>query len=76
MMTGRKGRLFAEDIRTLGGVVTVSASRDRITSEPRYCIGHITRGGDVAWTSSPISDEDRAREAARVLAEFTGSELR
>ena len=76
-MTGRKGRLFAEDIRTLGGVVTVSVSRDRVTGEPHYCIGHVTRGGDVAWTStSPIGDEDRAREAARVLAEFTGAELR
>jgi hypothetical protein len=75
-MIARKGRLFAEDIRSLGGVVTVSASRDRVTSEPRCCIGHITRCGDVAWTSSPLPDEDQAREAARVLAKFTGAELR
>jgi hypothetical protein len=75
-MIPRKGRLFAEDIRTLGGIVTVSASRDRLTSEQQFRIGHLTKGGDVAWTSSPILDEDRAREAARVLAEFTGAELR
>jgi hypothetical protein len=74
-MIARRSHLFAQDIRTLGGVVTVSASRDRITSEPRFCIGHTTRGGDVVWTSSPLADEDRAREAARILAEFTGAEL-
>jgi hypothetical protein len=72
-MTARRQRLFAADIRTLGGTVTVLPGRDRVTGEQFYLVDHTTLGGEVAWTSSPLSDEEFARQAARVLAEFTGS---
>ena len=65
--------IFASDIRHLGGTVSIATGRDRVTSEPFYQVDHISRGGDIAWRSRPILDEDRARAAARVLAEFTGA---
>jgi hypothetical protein len=72
-MTVRRRPVFASDIRRLGGVVTVAPGRDRVTSEPFYCVSHVSAGGDVAFQSLPICDEDRAKEAAKVLAEFTGA---
>lgn len=68
--------IFAADVRRLGGVVTVACTRDRVTSEPHYLVTHVSRGGDVAFQSLPIADEDRAIEAAKVLAEFTGAVVR
>jgi hypothetical protein len=50
--------------------------RDRVTSEPFFQVDHISRGGDVIWRSHRIVDEDRAREAAVVLAEFTGAAVK
>jgi hypothetical protein len=32
----RPNRIFAGDVRRLGGVVTVAPGRDRVTSEPCY----------------------------------------
>jgi hypothetical protein len=66
-------QIFAADIRALGGIVTVAASRDRITSEPFFRVSHVSAGGDVAFQSLPICDEDRAKEAANVLAQFCGA---
>jgi hypothetical protein len=75
-MTVRAQRVFASDVRRLGGVVTIAIGRDRVTSEPLFYVDHISRGGDVAFRSHPISDEDRAIEAAKVLAAFTGAVMR
>ena len=75
-MNPRRNPIFDSDVRQLGGVVTVAAGRDRVTSEPYYQVDHVSRGGDVVFRSRRIVDEDRAREAARVLAEFTGAAVR
>jgi len=37
---------------------------------------HISRGGDCAFRSRGLGDEDQANAAARVLAEFTGAVVR
>jgi hypothetical protein len=76
MTVRRQQSVFASDIRRLGGVVTVSPVRDHSGGEPSFAVSHISRGGDVAFRSRPICDEDRAFEAARVLAEFTGAVVR
>jgi hypothetical protein len=75
-MIARRRPIFASDIRRLGGVVTVAPGRDRVTSEPFYRVSHVSAGGDVAFQSLPIGDEDRAMQAAQVLAEFTGAVVR
>ncbi len=67
--------IFPSDVQRLGGTVSIITGRDR-TSAPFYLVDHISRGGDVVWRSRPIADEDRAREAAQVLAQFTGSVVR
>jgi hypothetical protein len=72
----RRAAIFASDVRQLGGVVTVAAGRDRVTSEQFYQVHHVSRGGDVAFQSRPIPDEDRALQAAETLAEFTGAVVR
>lgn len=68
----RRNPIFAADIRQLGGVVSVHTGRDRSDGEPIFRIGHVSRGGDVAFLSMPIMLEDQAAAAARVLAEFVG----
>ncbi|MCK1657123.1 hypothetical protein [Bradyrhizobium sp. 151] len=68
--------IFASDVRGLGGVVTVAIGRDRVTSEQFFMVHHVSRGGDVAFQSRPIPDEDRALQAAQILAEFTGAVVR
>lgn len=75
-MTRRTPRIFASDIRKLGGTVTISAGRDRVEGSTYFTIRHVSRGGDVAFESRPITDEDQALRAAAVLAEFTGSQVR
>lgn len=75
-MSRRPRPIFASDVRRLGGIVTVIVGRDRITSEQFFEVNHVSRGGDVAYRSRRILDEDRAIEAASVLAEFTGSVVR
>jgi hypothetical protein len=72
----RRNAIFASDAGRLGGVVTVAPGRDRVSSEPIYRVSHVSAGGDVAFQSLPICDEDRAIEAAKVLAEFTGAVVR
>ncbi len=67
--------IFSSDVQRLGGTVTIISGRDR-TSEPFYLIDHISRGGDCVWRSRPIHDEDRAHEAAQVLAQFCGATVR
>ena len=68
--------IFASDIRSLGGVVSIVAGRDRVTGEECFRVDHVSRGGDIAWTSRPVMDEKCAVEAARVLAEFVGATIR
>ena len=75
-MTVRAQRVFAGDVRRLGGIVTVSPVRDPSGGKPSFAVNHISRGGDVAFRSRPLLDEDRALEAAQVLAEFTGAVVR
>jgi hypothetical protein len=75
-MTVRRNPIFASDVRRIGGVVTVAAGRDRLTSEPFFLVDHVSRGGDIVFRSRPIPDEDRALEAAKVLAEFVGGVVR
>jgi hypothetical protein len=75
-MTVRRSPIFANDIRRLGGVVTVAPVRDPTGGDPAFTVSHVSGGGDVAFQSRPISDEDRALAAARVLAEFTGAAIR
>jgi len=75
-MTVRRQQFSAADIRRIGGMVCVIGGRDRITSEEFFQIDHISRGGDVVWRSRRIVDADLAREAALILAEFTGSEVK
>jgi hypothetical protein len=72
----RRNAIFASDARHLGGVVTVAPGRDRVSSEPSYRVSHASAGGDVAFQSLSICNEDRAIEAAKVLAEFTGAVVR
>jgi hypothetical protein len=77
MRARRTYPIVAADVRTLGGVVTVAPSRDRVDGgEAFFQITHVSRGRDVVWTSSRIDGEDRADAAARALAEFVGGEVR
>ena len=68
--------VFAEDIRRLGGVVSVHPCRDRQDGSMGFQISHVSKGGDLAWRSPPIIDEDRAFAAAHVLAAFVGGIVR
>jgi N-formylglutamate amidohydrolase len=72
----RREALFASDARRPGGVVTVAPGRDRVSREPIYRVSHVYAGADVAFQSLPICDGNRAIEAAKVLAEFTGAVVR
>jgi hypothetical protein len=60
----------------LGGTISVTPVRDRIDGVDFFTVCHISRCGGVVFRSGRIPDEDRAIEAAKVLAEFTGSVLR
>jgi hypothetical protein len=76
-MTVRRVRpIFASDVRRLGGTVTITPGRDRVEGSSYFTVRHISRGGDVAFESRAIVDEDQAAQAAAVLAEFTGSQVR
>ena len=77
MTVRRAPPIFTADVkRCLAGVVCVVGGRDRVSSEPFFQVDHISRGGDIGFRSKPIADEDRAREAAQVLAQFTNSVMR
>ncbi|MBN9043586.1 MAG: hypothetical protein BGP05_01210 [Rhizobiales bacterium 62-47] len=71
----RKRAIFAADVRSLGGVVTVANARSPAECEQAFRVAHVSRGGDVAFQSGLIHDEDQASAAARVLAEFTGAQV-
>ncbi|WP_456814482.1 hypothetical protein [Bradyrhizobium sp. USDA 4529] len=66
----RRNPIYAADIRQLRGVVTVRTQSDRCTGETIFRVSHVSAGGDVAFTSTPIALEDHAAAAARVLGEF------
>jgi predicted HD phosphohydrolase len=68
--------IFASDIRKLGGIVTISTGRDHVEGSSHFTVQHVSRGGDVAFCSRPIADEDHALQAAQTLAEFTGAVVR
>jgi hypothetical protein len=76
MTVRRQQPVFASDVRQLGGVVTVSPVRDPSGGEQTFTVSHISRGGDCAFASRAIVDEDQANAAARVLAEFVGGLVR
>jgi len=76
-MTVRRMRpIYANDVRRLGGVVTIGIARNHADGGSYYTVRHVSRGGDIAFESNPIPDEDRAIQAATTLAEFTGAEVR
>jgi hypothetical protein len=69
----RRPAIVASAVRKIAGIVSVAQGRDRLTSETIYLVRH--GGGDVAFQSLPIGDEDRAKEPAAVLAQFTGAQV-
>lgn len=69
----RRSPIFAGDIRRLRGIVSVHQQFDRATGEAVYRVSHVSGGGDVAFTSAPISIQDHADAAARILGEFVGA---
>jgi hypothetical protein len=75
-MTVRRVPIFANDIRRIGGTVSVVTDRDRGDSSSHFRVRHISRGGDCEFVSPRIPDQDRAIAAAVVLAAFTGSQVR
>jgi hypothetical protein len=72
----RKNAIVASEVRRLGGVVTIAAGRDPVTSEPFFHVDHASNDGNVAFRSRRIPDEDRAIQAAQILAEFTGATVK
>jgi hypothetical protein len=64
---------FSNDVQQLRGTVSVVTARDRIGGTGFFRVSHISRGGDVVWTSPPLADLDRADAAAEVLAAFLGA---
>jgi hypothetical protein len=68
----RRNAIFASDARRLG----VAPGRDRVSSEPICRVSHVSAGGDVAFQSLPICDEDCVIETAKVLAEIAGAVVR
>jgi hypothetical protein len=74
-MTSKRA-IFASDIRGVGGVVTVASGRSPFECEEFFRVAHVSKGGDVLFQSRPISDEDQAAAAARVLTELTGASVK
>ncbi|WP_092117510.1 hypothetical protein [Bradyrhizobium erythrophlei] len=50
-------------MRRLGGTVTIRPGRDRVDGSSYFTVRHVSRGGDIAFESGPIPDEDRAIQA-------------
>lgn len=71
----RRAPIFASDVRRLRGVVSVHQQFDRATGEAVYRVSHVSGGGDIAFTSAPISLQDHAEAAARLLAEFVNAKV-
>lgn len=76
MTVRRQPRLHPADARQLGGMVSITPARDRIDGLDFFSVSHISRGGDVVWTSPRIPDIDRATAAAECLAAFVGAQVR
>lgn len=57
-------------LRDLQGVVTVVPDRDHSDGEESFRVSHISKGGDISFTSRPIALRDHADAAARVLGEY------
>jgi|tagenome__1003787_1003787.scaffolds.fasta_scaffold20983912_3 hypothetical protein len=75
MTVRRTPRIFASDVRRLGGTVSISAGLDRVEGSTYWTVRHVSRGG-VTFESRAIPDEDRAIQTAVTLAEFVGAEVR
>jgi hypothetical protein len=65
--------IYASDIRSLGGVVSVHATRDRSDGEPVFRVSHVSAGGDVQFLSMTLMLEDHAAAAARILGQFVNA---
>jgi hypothetical protein len=60
----------------LGGVVTVTPIRSRLSDEDgAFSVSWHSSGGDLCWLSSRIPSRESADAAAEVLASFTRSIL-
>ena len=68
--------MFSSEIRKLGGFVSISERHDRFDGDAFFTVTHVSRGGDVVFQSGRLADADQASAAARVLAQFTGTEVR
>lgn len=66
--------VFPSHLRDLRGQVSVHAVRDRVDGSPVFRVSHVSRGGDITFTSLPIAEQSQADAAARVLAEYFGAE--
>lgn len=75
MPAPRRRPIFGSDLRQLGGAVFVVPVRAQ-DGEEAYAVRHISRGGDLAFLSPPLPDQERALAAAEVLACFTGAVVR
>jgi hypothetical protein len=68
--------VFPNDVRRLGGEVTVLADRDRTDGSPLYRIEHVSRGRDCNWRSSLTPNETHAQSGAFFIAELLGATLK
>ncbi|MET4601070.1 hypothetical protein ABIB90_000521 [Bradyrhizobium sp. JR4.1] len=68
--------IFPSDVQRLGGRVSIVPSRDRVDGSITFIVEHISRGGDIHWSSAPIMDEAQAQSAAAVLARYVGATVR
>lgn len=75
MPANRRRPIFGSDLRQLGGAVFVVPVRAQ-DGEEAYAVRHISRGGDLAFLSPAIADQERALAATEVLASFTGAVVR
>ena len=66
--------IYASDIRSLGGFVSVVPVRDHEGAQ-RWRINHTSRGQDVVWLSTRIVNEDRAVAGAEALPEYLGAQV-
>jgi hypothetical protein len=69
----RRRPIYASDLRSLGGVVSVVSARDQ--EGEFFRINHISRGQDLVWLSALIRNEDRAVAGAEALAEYLGAQV-
>lgn len=71
MRPSRANRAIAARV---GGIVTVTQIRNRISDDERaFTVSWHSPGGDLCWLSPRIPSEESADAAAEVLANFTQS---